>query len=545
LIVDLDSEASLDPGRVGAKAAWLAMARRAGLAVLPGFVIESAASVAHMTLGATALAARGSGGARLSITGEPVPFARELVDLGSALAPTLVARSSTVLEGSGEWSGAFTSYLDLAPADLPKAIAGVWSSAFTVSALERQEAAAVEPGSFPIAVLVQPALSPSAGGTARIDETGEVVVHGVEGSPAPLLQGWSGGHEARSRQGGWSGSDLIDLIGVDALDEIATQLRAASDLLGVDHCEWARDGSIWLLQLDVATPVIEPATGVGHDPLDHRLIRIAQLVVLAPGRLGEELILPWALGGGAIDGDPGLDEPPNIDLDLVTRLRDRLTAQVWGTDPKAALDEARQCITALRGPDPQAALDRLSSLSPPDSDDANLLLALVRAIRSEMVSRGAVRDVSAAWNLTMNDVVEIMEGVTRRPATRFGIGRWEPFLASVTLAWGEKQKGTPASPGVGAGLRCHIPHPGDMGTFSTRAVIDAPQPLPNLAPLLWDAAGLVTRAGSPAAHLFESARALGVPAVCGVDFDGKGEIVAIDGHNGVVATLALNGGDDG
>jgi phosphoenolpyruvate-protein kinase (PTS system EI component) len=84
-----------------------------------------------------------------------------------------------------------------------------------------------------------------------------------------------------------------------------------------------------------------------------------------------------------------------------------------------------------------------------------------------------------------------------------------------------------------------------MGRFSTRAVIDAPQPLPNLAPLLWDAAGLVTSAGSPAAHLFESARALGIPAVCGVELDGNGEIVAIDGHQGVVATLSLNGGDDG
>jgi len=42
-------------------------------------------------------------------------------------------------------------------------------------------------------------------------------------------------------------------------------------------------------------------------------------------------------------------------------------------------------------------------------------------------------------------------------------------------------------------------------------------PLSNLAPLLWNAAGIVTIGGSPGAHLFEVAAWLGVPAVCGVD----------------------------
>ncbi|HEX5695836.1 MAG TPA: PEP-utilizing enzyme, partial [Acidimicrobiia bacterium] len=77
-----------------------------------------------------------------------------------------------------------------------------------------------------------------------------------------------------------------------------------------------------------------------------------------------------------------------------------------------------------------------------------------------------------------------------------------------------------------------------------RGIITSPQPIPNLAPLLWDAAGLVTATGSPAAHLFESARALGVPAVCGLELDEADQIVAVDGHAGVVATLSLNGDDD-
>jgi phosphoenolpyruvate-protein kinase (PTS system EI component) len=62
--------------------------------------------------------------------------------------------------------------------------------------------------------------------------------------------------------------------------------------------------------------------------------------------------------------------------------------------------------------------------------------------------------------------------------------------------------------------------------------------------LLWDAAGLVTESGSPAAHLFESARALRVPAVCGVSLPLGDRIVAVDGHAGVVATLRLEGDAD-
>ncbi|HEX6146388.1 MAG TPA: hypothetical protein VF083_06370, partial [Acidimicrobiia bacterium] len=62
MIIDLDTEAGLDPGQVGAKAAWLAMARRAGSPVLPGMVVAASASRHHMKVGAATLAERGSGG---------------------------------------------------------------------------------------------------------------------------------------------------------------------------------------------------------------------------------------------------------------------------------------------------------------------------------------------------------------------------------------------------------------------------------------------------------------------------------------------------
>jgi phosphoenolpyruvate-protein kinase (PTS system EI component) len=72
----------------------------------------------------------------------------------------------------------------------------------------------------------------------------------------------------------------------------------------------------------------------------------------------------------------------------------------------------------------------------------------------------------------------------------------------------------------------------------------APYPLPHLAALLWDAAAIVTTGGGPAAHLFESARALGIPAVAAIHLDeglgsdfteGEGRFaLAVDGSAGSV-----------
>jgi hypothetical protein len=466
---------------------------------------------------------------------QPLPFADALVAAGSRLAPIVVARSSTGLESSGEWSGAFTSYLSLSPTELPQAVIGCWASAFSVAALERQEVAAIEPGSFPMAVLVQRALDPVAGGTARIDDDGVVVVNGVKGSPAPLLQGWSTGFEARLSphgerserwgeyteggrgvpNGPWVGDDLIDLLDVEALDEIAALLRTARESLGANRCEWALDGQIWLLQLafeSPATPMVNPVSSAGI--VDPDLVRIARLVMSAPGRLGEELVLPWALGG--LPGPGSVDAETSHDVALALDLRDELLAQVWGMPPEQALAAAQECIAGLLGPDPQPALDVIRRLRPPDSSRSARLLAMVDALAR-----------------------------TDRPTiARLGVGRWEPFVASVVLASGTHHLGTIASPGIGAGVRSHIGQPQESGRFSPRAVITAPQPIPNLAPLLWDAAGLVTGAGSPAAHLFDSARALGIPAVCGVELPEGEWIVAVDGHNGVVATLSLNGVDN-
>ncbi|MGH3666891.1 MAG: hypothetical protein ACRDU7_01275, partial [Acidimicrobiia bacterium] len=297
MIHDLDHEAALDPASVGAKAAWLAMARRAGLPVLPGLVVDTLDSLAHMQLGVEMLATRGSGGARLALTAAPVTFADELVERGARLGDVLVARSSTIIESSGEWSGAFTSYLDLSPTDLPRAVTGCWASAFSVAALERQNAARVDPGSVPMAVLIQPALDPVAGGTATIERNGSIVVISVKGSPAALLQGWSPGMGATRDEGGhWIGDELVDLLGVETLDEIADALHQARASLGANRCEWGLDERVWLMQLAEGEAPIQPPSTLSY-PADPDLVPIARVVVRVGSRLGDELILPWALGG--------------------------------------------------------------------------------------------------------------------------------------------------------------------------------------------------------------------------------------------------------
>ncbi len=510
MILDLDHEASLDPARSGAKAAWLARGRRAGLPVLPGFVVEAAVSRHHMAIGADALATRGSGGARLAVMSEPVPNPGSLVEAASGIGDRLVARSSTILEASAEWSGAFTSYLDLRPDELPKAVLGCWASAFSVSTLSRQTASGVEPGSFPMAVLVQRSLDPMAGGTARVGIDGVVTIHGIKGPPAPLLQGWSTGHSAVGGAG-WQGEQLIELVGVDVLDEIAGMLRQSAADLGITTCEWAVEDRVWLLQVGSEPAEPEPTLirSVAGEP---GLIPIARAAARAPGRLGEELILPWAIAG--LPEETPTAPPEELSPEDAAVLRDHLLAQVWDMAPEPALASARECMTGLLGPDPAPAVARARQLHRPDPVMAGRLLAHLDALLSPS------------------------------HVTRIGYGRWEPFIASVVLSMGEHHSGTPASPGIGAGARAHIDTRDSIAGYRRRCVVTAPQPIPNLAPLLWDSTALVTETGSPAAHLFESARALAIPAVCGVSLPPGDLMVAVDGSSGVVATIPLNGEDD-
>lgn len=520
------------------------MGRKTGLPVLPGVVIEGAASMHHMALGAAALQSRGSGGARLVVGGEPPDGPDRIVAAGASLGPLLVARSSTTLESSGMWSGAFTSYLDITPEQLPKAVTGCWASAFAPDSLGRQEAAGIEPGSFPMAVLVQPALQPKAGGTATAAADGSVLVHGIKGSPAPLLQGWVSGDTARF-SGSWEGDALIELVGVDVLEEIAGAVRASAERLGANQCEWALEDRVWILQLG-STPSAEESalTSIPELDVSPGLLRLVCAVVAAPGPIGERMVIPWAVAGLPEPGEP-LSESPLTALERAGEIADELASSVWGLPPSEARAAAASTFEAIRGPDPEPAIRRLESLRRPDPARARVVLGLLLGIFQWMVDVGAASNVRSAWHMGPGRVTSAIEGHPPDPQPRVGIGQWEPLVTAVVMSAGSRHIGVPAAPGRGAGELVKIADPGDAAWFAPRSVVLAPQPLPALAPLLWDATGLVAEEGSPGAHLFDSARSLSVPAVCTVALErAEHQIVAVDGGTGTVAATPMYGGAD-
>jgi len=107
---------------------------------------------------------------------------------------------------------------------------------------------------------------------------------------------------------------------------------------------------------------------------------------------------------------------------------------------------------------------------------------------------------------------------------------------------GRTMRGWAASTGIGAGRAFRL----DGRSWSSpppRTVLVVPAPAPQLASLIWGAAGLVATTGSEGAHLFEVARSLGVPAILGVDACvGPEDIVAVNGDAGTVSVLRR--GDD-
>lgn len=141
------------------------------------------------------------------------------------------------------------------------------------------------------------------------------------------------------------------------------------------------------------------------------------------------------------------------------------------------------------------------------------------------------------------------ETVRRESSGRFGLTKSEPALYETVSALGVPSVGVPAAGGWGAG-RIHFVRDGDDAAQARpRQIVAAVYPLNNLAPLLWDAAGLVTVGGSPGAHVFEVAAWLGLPAVCGVDLEeatgvsldelraSRSFVGAVDGDSGAVTVL--------
>ncbi|HEY6279491.1 MAG TPA: PEP/pyruvate-binding domain-containing protein [Streptosporangiaceae bacterium] len=248
--------------QTGAKAARLAQALAAGLPVLPGWVVPVAAGRSAMAAGAAAVTAGRPAAARRAVLGHRPDgqLAAELRTAVAALGGRVIARSSSPLEADTRWAGAFRSVAEVGPDDAPPAVASCWASAFAVDPLARLAACGLPADALEMAVLLQPEISPDAGGVARVAAGGEVTVEGVPGHPRALLAGW-----AESLPG----DQLTSLIGRGLAGEVATLARQVRQLLGDGMIEWAAAGGrIWLLQSLPSGPpavVTPPADGAaGH-----------------------------------------------------------------------------------------------------------------------------------------------------------------------------------------------------------------------------------------------------------------------------------------
>src|SRR5579875_2777069 len=176
-------DALATPEIVGAKAGRLGHARRLGLPVLDGFVVPAERSANALRAGAGALEAGGPGAARLAVMEAPLDaaLAAELRFRAASLGTSLVVRSSSELEASGRWAGAFTSYVGISPDQVEVAVRGCWASVYSRDVLERCEHEGIDPRKVRLA--------------ARVARDGAVHVTATRGSPAQLMTGWVAGEE--------------------------------------------------------------------------------------------------------------------------------------------------------------------------------------------------------------------------------------------------------------------------------------------------------------------------------------------------------------
>lgn len=246
----LDRPEAVETELVGAKAANLAIAGRADLPILPGFVIT------------TAVARRVAAGGYLGMP-------RELHQAWAALTEggerALVVRSSSVLEdgASSSMAGRFESVLDVRG----------WRD-FVAAARRVVESGRIA-GDAPMAVLVQPMLVADVGGvlfgadpvTGRRDR---LVAAVVEGGPDRLVSGLvQGTHYDLGRHGRLRS---VDGDGPRLGWRLRRQLaglahRAEATFGGPQDIEWATDGDghLVLLQARPVTTLV-PVAPVTHGP---------------------------------------------------------------------------------------------------------------------------------------------------------------------------------------------------------------------------------------------------------------------------------------
>jgi phosphohistidine swiveling domain-containing protein len=273
------------------------------------------------------------------------------------------------------------------------------------------------------------------------------------------------------------------------------------------------------------------------------------------GPLGDQLVLPVLLAG--IGPEFALPSAPDVAVSTCAlagsaweeaqELSAGVRARSW-----AELDDggtgASSTLSELRGGSIPAAVDRLVSLPAASVAECDRLLWLLGLLAGWLQQTGMLGRADDLWTVPPAEIPDLIAGkaarthMERREARRLALLRWEPFVYTAVHGTGMTVHGEPASPGVGAGLATLVRGLPSATSSLARMVLVAPNPIPQLAPLLWGASALVTTGGSSAAHLVEVARSLGVPAVLGcsqehlftlLDEDSR-TLVAVDGDSGRV-----------
>jgi phosphohistidine swiveling domain-containing protein len=393
-----------------------------------------------------------------------------------------------------------------------------------------------------MAAVIQPWLRLEGGGTSTMIDDGAVSVHGLAGDPAALVAGVARGERAIVRAGrGLEGDPTLGGVGSDVALRVAALTLRVSEELGQTTIEWGvASGSLWLLQVrgSAATSTeARPARAlVSERPPTALERRVAFLAQRFPGPMGEATLLPLS---------PALERPPRpirmADTDPASILREvrtvasALRSAVWGTDP---IDAERRWSVFARdllagGP----ASPSVGELAVPDPSQTDRLAGLMEALGRSLTERGSLTHPDLVWRVAPHDLERAVRRPGFRPPVPHGPDRWEPLIATVVCADGAVVEGVGASPGLGSG-RAHLLDTG-AGRPAPRSVLVAPRPVPQIAPLLWGCAGLVTSEGSEGAHLFEVARSLGVPAVTSLRGEpgafAPGARVAVAGERAAIA----------
>ena len=557
-LVWLDEADAQNPALVGAKASRLACARGRGLPVLDGFVVPVDVSLPVVTAAEAVLrSTNNSGAARSAVYNHQPPLLLQGLALEATrrLGDSLVVRSSSRAEAEGVWTGAFSSYLGMRPEDLIPGVIGCWASIFNPATLERGQATGTPPGEVGMAVLVQPEIRPASGGVAVLGEDGNVTVVGTPGHPGGLVSGWERGHVAIVTQGGLVQADSSPL-GSRLLHRIAALSRTTAEKIGCNHIEWMADqkGKLHLVQAQPkldwrlqGTETRAPDPAQNREPWMRGVVR---MMIRYPGPVGERHVWPWAIG--LEDLSPAPMEPARKPVStLIEDLQKgsaALMSRRW-REPVTPTDIDR-ALSALRNGESSPLLDLISRHPEVDRCLAHEQLRNFEELGRALTASGVIPSPGWIWYLDPDNLGPA-PSTQQSPIRRVGTTNWDAWTYGVITSQGETFAGIPAAGGWGVGRLRYIRDAEDAARFRPREVIVASHPVGNIAPLLWNAAGLVTEEGSPGAHLFEVAEWLSVPALCGVDIGQRtvGNIepskfpqdlmAAVDGERGQISLLPI------